>query len=141
MIQTADGALQIIDEKLIRMKELSMQASTETYNIDQRIIINSEFQAMALEIQRISESTEFNGIKLLNGNLSGEHGGTGLDSTGEAKIHFGTGNDSDEDYYCLNIGDASLEGLNLGTKIPAEGTISMVKEVNMGLTGIATGEI
>ena len=78
LIQTADGALGVIDEKLIRMKELAMQAATGTYNSDQRLIIDSEFQAMASEITRIANSTDFNGIYLLNGNLSGTHSGTGL---------------------------------------------------------------
>jgi len=67
MIQTADGALQIIDEKLIRMNELAEQAATGTYTSDQRMIIDSEFQAMANEIQRISNATDYNGISLLNG--------------------------------------------------------------------------
>ncbi len=66
MIQVADGALQVIDEKLIRMKELATQAATGTYNADQRAIINDEFQAMKTEIDRIAQSTEFNGIKLLD---------------------------------------------------------------------------
>ncbi|GAB6110250.1 hypothetical protein JCM14713_35430 [Desulfomicrobium salsuginis] len=66
MIQVADGALQVIDEKLIRMKELATQAATGTYNADQRAIINDEFQAMKAEIERIAASTEFNGIKLLS---------------------------------------------------------------------------
>jgi flagellin len=70
MIQTADGALQVIDEKLIRMKELATQAATGTYNSDQRLIIDSEYQAMASEITRIANATKFNGIYLLNGNLS-----------------------------------------------------------------------
>lgn len=70
MIQTADGALQVVDEKLIRMKELAEQAATGTYTSDQRIIINSEFQAMMSEIQRISKSTDFNGIKILDGSTS-----------------------------------------------------------------------
>lgn len=65
MIQTMDGALQIIDEKLIRMKELAEQAATGTYNSDQRIMIDSEFQAMKSEITRIAMATDFNGIKLL----------------------------------------------------------------------------
>ena len=114
MIQTADGALSIIDEKLIRMKELAMQASTGTYNSDQRIIINSEFQAMAMEIQRISQATYFNGIKLLDGSLDGIHDGSGVTSSGAAKIHFGTGNDCAEDYYYVNVAGASLENLGLG---------------------------
>lgn len=70
MIQVADGALQVIDEKLIRMKELATQAATGTYTSDQRAIIDSEFQAMKAEIDRIANSTEFNGIKLLDGNTS-----------------------------------------------------------------------
>jgi flagellin len=107
LIQTADGALQVIDEKLIRMKELAMQASTGTYNSDQRLIIDSEYQAMSSEITRIANATDFNGIYLLNGNLSGDpgvdHDGTGLQSRGPLKIHFGTGNDSSEDYYYVAI--------------------------------------
>jgi flagellin len=71
MIQVADGALQVIDEKLIRMKELAIQAATGTYTADQRAIINDEFQAMKAEINRIVDSTEFNGIKLIAGNKYG----------------------------------------------------------------------
>lgn len=111
MIQTADGALQVVDEKLIRMKELAEQAATGTYTDDQRLIIDSEYQAMAREIQRISESTDFNGVHLLNGNLSGVHDGSNLESTGAAKIHFGTGNDSAEDYYYLNIDSSKIESI------------------------------
>ncbi len=70
MIQTAEGALSVIDEKLIRMKELAEQAATGTYTNDQRMIIHSEFAAMASEIDRIATATSFNGVKLLNGNKS-----------------------------------------------------------------------
>ncbi|GAB7024573.1 flagellin N-terminal helical domain-containing protein [Salidesulfovibrio brasiliensis] len=117
MIQTADGALQVIDEKLIRMKELAMQASTGTYNSDQRLIIDSEYQAMASEITRIANATDFNGIYLLNGNLSGmesQHNGAGLSSTGPLKVHFGTSNDSAEDYYYIKINGSSASALGLG---------------------------
>jgi flagellin len=117
LIQTADGALQVIDEKLIRMKELAEQAATGTYTSAQRLIIDSEYQAMASEITRIASATDFNGIYLLNGNLSsGIHNGSGLDSTGKLKVHFGSGNTSSEDYYYIQIGcsTASAFGLGLG---------------------------
>ena len=122
LIQTADGALGVIDEKLIRMKELAEQAATGTYNSDQRLMIDSEFQAMAAEIERIARATDFNGVKLLDGSRTGKHDGSGLESTGELKVHFGTGNDSAEDYYYLNIGDATLQGLGLagGSLSPGE---------------------
>jgi len=116
MIQTADGALGVIDEKLIRMKELAMQASTGTYSSDQRLIIDSEYQAMASEITRIANSTDFNGIHLLNGNLSGAtstHNGAGLNATGPMKVHFGTGNDSNEDYYYVSISSVTASSLGL----------------------------
>jgi len=115
MIQTADGALQVIDEKLIRMKELAEQAATGTYTSDQRLIIDSEYQAMASEITRIANATDFNGIYLLNGNLSSDtHRGTGLQSTGKLKVHFGAGNDSAEDYYYIQIGNSTASALGLG---------------------------
>ncbi|WP_319778614.1 flagellin [Maridesulfovibrio sp.] len=123
MIQTADGALQVIDEKLIRMKELATQASTGTYNSDQRLIIDSEFQAMASEITRIAMATDFNGIHLLNGNLSGEtssHDGSGLHSTGPLKVHFGAGNDSAEDYYYISIGSSTASSLGVQTSVSTQ---------------------
>ena len=119
LIQTADGALQIIDEKLIRMKELAEQAATGTYDSTQRLMIDSEFQQMASEIDRIAKATDFNGVKLLDGSLSGPHDGSGrgsadgLSSTGALKVHFGTANDSAEDYYYVEIGDCTLAGLGL----------------------------
>ena len=113
LIQTADGALGVIDEKLIRMKELAEQAATGTYDSTQRLMIDSEFQQMASEIERIARATDFNGIHLLDGSLSGAHDGSGLTSTGALKVHFGTANDSAEDYYYVEIGDATLKGLGL----------------------------
>ncbi len=117
LLQTADGALGVIDEKLIRMKELAEQAATGTYNSDQRLMIESEYQAMASEITRIANATDFNGVYLLNGNLSGSvHNGEGLQSTGKLKIHFGTANDSAEDYYYVSIGDATASALGVGNQ-------------------------
>ena len=123
MIQTADGALGVIDEKLIRMKELATQAATGTYNSGQRQMINDEFQAMASEITRIANATDFNGIHLLNGNLSGkisDHDGSGLNSKGPLKVHFGTGNDSAEDYYYISIGSATASALGANMSISTQ---------------------
>jgi flagellin len=116
LIQTADGALGVIDEKLIRMKELATQAATGTYNSAQRLIIDSEYQAMASEITRIANATKFNGLYLLNGNLSSttDHSGAGLVSTGRLKVHFGPTNNSAEDYYYISIGTATASALGVG---------------------------
>jgi len=135
MLQTAESAMAIIDEKLVRMKQLAEQASTGTYTHAQRQIIHSEFAAMASEIDRIATSTEFAGRHLLNGELSTDayHWSTvggwvqpgfgainpdrDLNEEGEyvsnfgVKIHFGTGNQRAEDYYFINIADMSTNGL------------------------------
>lgn len=106
MIQTAEGAMAVMDEKLTRMKELAEQAATGTYTTIQREIMNSEYIAMANEIDRIANATDFAGTKLLDGSLSNIHNGQGM------KIHFGTGNSAAEDYYFVKIGDvrATTEG-------------------------------
>ena len=114
MIQVADGALQVIDEKLIRMKELAEQAATGTYDSSQRLMIESEYQAMASEITRIANQTNFSKVHLLDGTLTGDHNGTGLKSTGAMKIHFGPGNMSAEDYYYITIGNATASSLGVG---------------------------
>ncbi len=119
LIQTADGALGIIDEKLVRMKELAEQAATGTYDSTQRLMIESEYQAMASEITRIANATEFNNVKLIDGSLSGNHVGgssTNLNSTGKLKIHFGPNNNSAEDYYYIEIGSATASSLGLGNQ-------------------------
>ena len=140
LIQTADGALSVIDEKLIRMKELAEQAATGTYTSEQRLIIDSEYQAMASEITRIANATDFNGIHLLNGNLSSDtHSGSALQSTGKLKIHFGTKNDSAEDYYYIKIGTATASALGLGNQASATNqgyTISTQSAAQQALVGI-----
>ena len=115
LIQTADGALGVIDEKLIRMKELAEQASTGTYDSTQRMMIDSEYQQMASEITRIANATDFNGVKLLDGSLSGVHDGSQAAATGALKVHFGTSNDSAEDYYYIEIGEATAQAFGLGS--------------------------
>ena len=70
-------------------------------------MIDSECKQMATEIDRIANATDCNGIHLLNVDLQRKHNGRGLTSTGKKKVHFGTGNDSSEDQYYTEIGDAS----------------------------------
>ncbi len=70
MLQTAEGALGAVDDILIRMEELAEQASTESYSTAQRSIMQSEFQELSAEIDRIVGNTAFNGVNLLNNTTS-----------------------------------------------------------------------
>jgi len=131
MIQTADGALSVIDEKLIRMKELAEQAATGTYSTAQRLIMDGEYQAMAAEIDRIANATDFNGVKLVDGSLSG----SGM------KIHFGTGNESAEDYYYISMNDmraTSVTGLQVGGGATAE-ILAATTDFASGGVAVASG--
>lgn len=95
MIQVFDGALGIIDEKLVRMKELAEQAATGTYSSTQRLMIDSEFQAMASEIDRIARATDFNGIKMLNGPLGGRMSQDGMTATVRLRSNDTSNSNSD----------------------------------------------
>jgi len=66
MLQTAEGAMAVIDELLVRMKELAEQASTGSYSAAQIGIMNNEYIQLGAEITRIADSTTFNGTSLLN---------------------------------------------------------------------------
>ena len=148
LIQTADGALGVIDEKLTRMKELAEQAATGTYDSTQRLMIESEYQAMASEITRIANATDFNGIHLLNGNLSSSsHDGAGMTSTGKMKIHFGTANDSAEDYYYIQIGASTASALGVGNQATASSatadarTVSTQEQAQKALLGLTNAVV
>jgi flagellin len=67
MIQTAEGGLNEVGNILTRMRELSVQAASDTIGDSERGFTDLEYQNLKQEIERISQVTEFNGKKLLNG--------------------------------------------------------------------------
>ena len=67
LVQTAEGSLDEVNNILLRLRELAEQAATETLGEEERVYLNSEFQELLDEIDRISITAEFNGIKLLDG--------------------------------------------------------------------------
>ncbi len=71
MIQTAEGGLDEVHNLLIRMRELSVQASSDTVTDSDRTSIDLEFDQLRSEITRISTTTEYNNTKLINGSFQG----------------------------------------------------------------------
>lgn len=67
MVQVAEGGLTETSSILTRMRELAIQSSSDTVGEAERAMTNLEYQALKEEMQRISQVTEFNGKKLLNG--------------------------------------------------------------------------
>jgi flagellin len=66
MLQTAEGSLQELSNILVRMRELSVQASNETYSSDDRTMIQTELSQLKDEYVRIVTTANFNRINLLN---------------------------------------------------------------------------
>jgi flagellin len=66
MVQTAESSLGEIGSALSRMRELAVQSSSEVLQATERAYLNTEFEAVAAEINRIANVTEFNGLKLSN---------------------------------------------------------------------------
>jgi len=104
LAQTAEGALGSVVNILTRMKQLATQAASANVNSD-RSAIQAEFSQIASEVDRIANSTQFNGIKLLDNSLA---------QTG-VRIQFGTGNSSGSDYFYLTFGGARLQDLGLAS--------------------------
>ena len=67
LVQTGEGALNEVSNILVRMRELAIQASNGTVSAADKGTLHNEFDALRSEITRISNATEFNGIKLLDG--------------------------------------------------------------------------
>jgi flagellin len=70
MVQTGEGALNEVNSILIRVRELSIQAANGTVSNHDKDTLDEEFQSLLSEINRIGRSTEFNGVKLLDGSSS-----------------------------------------------------------------------
>jgi flagellin len=66
MVGVAEGALDEISNMLNRMKELSVQAVNDSYSAADRASVNTEFTALRDEIERISTTTDYNGVSILN---------------------------------------------------------------------------
>jgi flagellin len=70
LAQTAEGALNEVNSILTRLRELAVQSANGSVSNADRDTLNQEFQSLVNEVDRIGRSTEFNGIKLLDGSSS-----------------------------------------------------------------------
>jgi len=97
LINVTEGALNEQSGILIRLRELASQAATGTVGSTERQTIQLEFTALRNEIDRIAQTTEFNGQKLVEGSLASSVTSTshiliqvGLDSTSHSRINLNT---------------------------------------------------
>ena len=121
MLQTAEGALNETHAILQRMRDLAVQSASDTLTDDDRALIQTEYEELKKEIQRISKDTQFNQKNLINGDYKDQ----------PFKIQAGANAGQTIDLY---LGDASLSGMGLpdtssiGTREDAEKAISEVDD-------------
>ena len=109
LIQTAEGALQTVNDILVRIKELATQSANGTYNDTDRQRIQEELTELSAEIKNIADNTKFNGIDLLNGNMSGS------DSVNiDLQIGIGSGQTLTLDVSKFNLKEIGTSGSGSG---------------------------
>ena len=131
MVQTAEGALDEMTAMLQRMRELALQSGTGTTDSSDRSYLNAEFTALRTEVDRIADSTEWNGRPILNGNAGASATGglssvsyqVGMNANQTVAVTFGNFTDS----------NGSLKGL--ATKTLSAATIGSAIGVASGAIG------
>lgn len=86
VIQTAEGALTEVHNILHRMRDLAVQGGNDSNNADSRAAIKKEADALSIELWRVSEGTNFNGIDLLKGGAALNFQVGAGDNTGTADV-------------------------------------------------------
>jgi flagellin len=130
LIQTAEGGLNEVSNVLIRLRELSVQSASDTVGDTERKFADLEFQHLTQEVERIAESTQFNGKTLLNGQ------GDSLD------FQIGIMNDAKNDRLSYRpqdssakVADLGIEGLGVSTKVNAQENLEKIDAAINGVNG------
>jgi len=128
MIQTAEGGLNEVSNVLIRLRELSVQAASDTIGDQERKFADLEFQHLSQEVERIATSTQFNGKELLSGQ------GEAMD------FQIGIMNDPKNDRLSYRpqdssarVADLGIEGLGVQTKENAQENL---EKIDMAINGV-----
>ena len=103
MVQLADGAAEQVSNILQRMREIVVQAADGSNSVSDVAVLNVEFKESAEEVDRIIDSTEFNGKKLLDGSA----GGSAADSTVTYQIGANAGQTLTVDFSDFNLAAGS----------------------------------
>ncbi|MDG6777621.1 flagellin [Thiomicrorhabdus sp. zzn3] len=117
-VQTQDGAMEEVVTMMQRMRELGVQSLNGTYTAENRNQMDAEFQELAAEIQRIGQTTTFNGVNIMNGSLNAMSIHAGWDIGANNKIQIST-----FDVSALGV---SLDARDVTTVANASAAISVI---------------
>ncbi len=121
MLQVAEGGLEETSNILTRLRELSIQSASDTVGDTERGFTDKEYQQLKSEIQRISETTSFNGTNLLDG------------SSDTLEFQIGANEDAFQNRIAYNAGDAQagldalgIDGLDVTSKEGAQDSLEKI---------------
>ena len=126
LVQTAEGALTEVHSMLNRMVELAVQSANGTYQDDvDRENIQAEVVSLRDEINRISQSTNFNGIQLLDGTYGNTTASTGTLQVGDTSDAF---NQLKVTISATNVTSLGINTVNLGTQAGAPAAVTSIRD-------------
>ena len=134
VVQSAEGGMNEVHNILTRMRELAQQSSTGTLSSSDRTALDTEFQALKSEITRISDTTEFNGLKLIDGSLSANG----------VSLQVGINNTTNDSITIAGstLKDADASSLGLTTSVSSIDTAlnsqSMLTIIDSAITTVST---
>jgi flagellin len=130
MVQTAEGGLEETTNMLVRLRELAVQAASDTVGKQEREFLNKEYVQLKDEIDRIALSTEFNGTRLLMGEAAKDFGDELMNgNTGDNPLEIQIGkdyfaeNDAIDNRNPINIIKIDMSKLNAFTT--GEGSLNL----------------
>jgi flagellin len=150
MLQIADGAMGTVGDVLIRMKTLAVQGASDNLSSTERSMLDTEFQSLLSEIDRVANDTEFNGTKLVQGStevtastnsLAGDDNNIEA-ADGVSNISFDS--DVTDAAFSLefdatsnvltmtNLTDGTSQGVDIGATAIAQNATQEVRFENMG---------
>ncbi|MFN4283239.1 MAG: flagellin [Alphaproteobacteria bacterium] len=146
MLQIADGAMSKANDILVRMKTLAVQAGSGQISSTERAMLDTEFQALLSEVDRIAQDTEFNGTSLVNGSsrtdvslnassvIDAAHGFASIklgNDVGDATISVAY--DATTDVLTLkNLATGESQGIAIGNAAIAQNAVQVVNFDQIG---------
>jgi len=130
ILQTAESAYQSISDTLIRMRELAVEAASDSLSNTERGFLDTEFQDLIVEITRISDVTEFNGIQLLDGTAG---------TAGTMTFQVGTRNTvNDRVTVTLTDQDSSALGIDTSAVSTLAGAQAAIEDIDVAMEDLNT---
>jgi len=147
LAQTAEGALQQTTRNLQRIRELAVQSANATNSATDRAALNAEVNQLKQEIDRVASTTEFNGLKLLDGTFTAQNFQVGANANQTISVNIGGASTSD--LANNSVSGVSTTTANKGTgsttaaaaTLPAANTIAAQTLSISGTLGSATASV